>query len=101
MLKLLSGKTHKVVSAIAIIDTEKDKTLVSSDISEVTFRKISDSEISRYIETGEPMDKAGAYAIQGMAGIFITSICGCYSNIVGISLNRLCEMLKEFGVHIL
>lgn len=101
MLKLLSGKTHEVISAIAIIDTETDKTLIDSVVSKVSFKELSDSEISNYINTKEPMDKAGAYAIQGLASIFIPSICGCYTNIVGISTYKLSEMLKEFGINIL
>ena len=101
MLQLLSGKTHQVISAIAIVDSEEDKTLVDSVVSEVTFKPLSDSEINNYIETQEPMDKAGAYAIQGLAGIFIVSICGCYSNIVGISVYKLAQMLKQLGVIIL
>ena len=101
MLQLLSGKTHQVISAIAIVDSEEDKTLVDSVVSEVTFKPLSDSEINNYIETQEPMDKAGAYAIQGLTGIFIVSICGCYSNIVGISVYKLAQMLKQLGVIIL
>jgi len=101
MLKTLSGNTHKVVSAIAVIDTETGKTLKDSVISDVTFKKLSDEEINAYIETGEPMDKAGAYAIQGLGIMFVKSINGCYSNIVGISVFKLAEMLKEFGVKLL
>lgn len=98
MLKLLSGRTHQVISAIAVIDTQTGKVLSDSVKSDVTFRELSDSEIYSYIDTGEPMDKAGAYAIQGIASIFISSICGCYTNIVGISVYKLVEMLKEFGI---
>jgi len=98
MLRMLSGKTHQVVSAIAIIDTETHKTDIDSVSSDVTFRKINDTEIKKYISTGEPLDKAGAYAIQGVAGIFISKICGCYTNIVGISVYKTAEMLKKFGI---
>ena len=101
MLKMLSGNTHQVISAIAVIDTETGKALKDSVISDVTFKQLSDEEINAYIESGEPMDKAGAYAIQGLAGMFVKSINGCYSNIVGISVFRLAEMLKEFGVKLL
>jgi len=101
MLKLLSGKTHQVVSAIAVIDSGKNKTLTDAVTSKVTFRELSDEEIKNYIATGEPMDKAGAYGIQGLGSIFIKSICGCYTNIVGISTYKLAEMLKEFGIRIL
>ena len=100
MLKILSGKTHKVISAIAVIDTETGKTLKDFVSSDVNFKTLSDEEINAYIATREPMDKAGAYAIQGYAGMFVKSINGCYSNIVGISTYKLAEMLKEFGVKI-
>lgn len=101
MLKLLSGKTHQVVSAIAVIDTETGKILKDSVVSDVNFKKLDDAEIRAYIDTKEPADKAGAYAIQGFAGMFVKSINGCYSNIVGISVYKLAEMLKEFGVKLL
>lgn len=101
MLKLLSGKTHQVISAIAVIDTETDKIITDSVISDVTFREISDTEIKNYIATGEPMDKAGSYAIQSIASIFINSICGCYNNIVGISTYKLGEILRQLGISIL
>ncbi|OGI24558.1 MAG: septum formation protein Maf [Candidatus Melainabacteria bacterium RIFOXYA12_FULL_32_12] len=101
MLKMLSGTTHEVISAVAITDTETGKTLANSVTSKVTFKELSDSEINNYIATGEPMDKAGAYAIQGIASIFIKSISGCYTNIVGISTYKLVEMLKEFEIRIL
>jgi len=101
MLKKLEGKTHQVVSAIAIIDTETQKTLKDSVISDVVFRHVCDEEIKSYIKTEEPADKAGAYAIQGLAGMFVQSINGCYSNIVGISVFKTAQMLKEFGVKFL
>ncbi|MEI8389472.1 MAG: Maf family protein [bacterium] len=101
MLKMLSNNTHQVISAIAVIDTETGKTMKDSVISNVSFKELSDEEINAYIETGEPMDKAGAYAIQGLASMFVKSINGCYSNIVGISVFKLTEMLKEFGVKLL
>ena len=101
MLKMLSGNTHRVISSIALIDTETGKVLKDSVISEVTFKELSDREINAYIETGEPVDKAGAYAIQGYAGMFVKSINGCYSNIVGISTYKLARMLAELGVNVL
>lgn len=101
MLRLLSGRTHKVVSAIAVHDSETGKTKTASVTSEVEFRELTDREIRAYINTGEPFDKAGAYAIQGKAGTFVRAIKGCYSNIVGISVFKLAEMLKEFGIEVL
>jgi len=101
MLKLLNGRIHKVISAIVMYDTETKKTVKTSVTSEVVFREIAESEIWNYIKTGEPADKAGAYAIQGRAGIFVKEIKGCYSNIVGISVYKTAEMLKKFGVNLL
>lgn len=101
MLRLFSGRVHRVVSAIAVHDSETGKTTTTSVASEVEFRELSDREIRAYVATGEPFDKAGAYAIQGKAGIFVRSIKGCYSNIVGISVFKLAEMLKEFGIEVL
>jgi septum formation protein len=101
MLTLLSGKTHQVISAIAIVDTENNKTSTDSVTSDVTFRKLTDDEIYKYIETKEPADKAGAYAIQGYGAVFVSSISGCYSNIVGISLFKLAQMLKDFGIKVI
>ena len=98
MLKLLSNKTHQVISAIAVYDTETEKTVKTSVKSDVTFRKLDDEEIQNYVNSGEPMDKAGAYAIQGKAAIFVKSINGCYSNIVGISQYKTAEILKDFGI---
>lgn len=101
MLKMLSGKTHRVISAIAVYDTETEKTVKTSVKSDVTFRKLNDEEIQNYINTGEPMDKAGAYAIQGRASAFVKSINGCYTNIVGISVYKTTEILKDFGIRVL
>ena len=96
MIKKLSGKTHFVVTAIAIIDSETKKTRVSNTKTFVTFREIQDDEIQKYINTDEPYDKAGAYAAQGYASIFIEKIEGCFNNVVGISTFTLNKMLKEF-----
>lgn len=101
MLSLLSDNTHEVISAIAVVDTETGLHSCESVISKVKFRKITESEIDNYIKTGEPEDKAGAYAIQGYASVFVESIEGCYNNIVGISVFKLAQMLKKFGISIL
>ncbi len=101
MLRSLSGKTHDVISAIAVIDTYAEKTYVDSVISKVKFRNICDKEIESYVNTKEPMDKAGSYAIQGLASVFVESIEGCYDNIVGISSFKLAQMLKKSGIEIL
>lgn len=101
MLKLLSGRTHKVISAIAVYDNQTKKTVQDSVTSYVEFRELTDEEIWSYVNSGEPVDKAGAYAIQGKAAIFVKRINGCYSNIVGISVYKLSEILKEFEIKVL
>ncbi|MDP4143858.1 MAG: Maf-like protein [Bacillota bacterium] len=99
MLKLLSGNTHKVYSGIAIINTATSQVLTDYAVTEVKFSSISDEEIWNYIESGDPMDKAGAYGIQGKAAIFIEEIHGCYYNVVGLPLNKLYNMLDYKNIH--
>jgi len=97
MLKNLSGKTHKVITGFAIIDSSKEKTIVSHTVTYVTFRKITDSEINKYLEKADFMDKAGAYAIQEEGGVFVEQVKGDYLNVVGLP-SKVFEYLKEFGV---
>ena len=100
MISALSGKTHEVITAIAMLDTENNKQLIHSVTTKVTFRKISKDEIERYVSTKEPYDKAGAYAAQGIAAIFVEKIEGCFNNVVGISSFEVNKMLNELGYHI-
>ncbi len=96
MLSLLSGKTHFVHTGLYI--ALNGKALSHTESVRVTFRDLSRDEISAYVMTGEPMDKAGAYGIQGGAAAFVTRIEGDYSAVVGLPLCRLSVMLREFGV---
>ena len=95
ILKSLQGKKHLVYSGIVVINTARNLIKQESLATEVTFSEISDHEILEYIKTGEPLDKAGAYGIQGIGGIFVKEIKGCYYNVVGLPLNKLKFMLKE------
>lgn len=95
MLKSLQGKSHFVYSGVVVINTKTDITKEESLGTKVTFSEISDKEILEYIETGEPLDKAGSYGIQGKGGIFVERIEGCYYNVVGLPLNKLKSMLDE------
>ena len=97
MLKLLSGKTHEVYSGIALIQPKLDIIKNEAVCTKVKFSVLSDEEIIQYIKTKEPMDKAGAYGIQGYGGIFVEKIQGCYYNVMGLPLNKLNFMLKEMG----
>ena len=99
MLKLLSGRRHEVYTGVTVI--AHGRVLNEAECSAVYFRELDSEEIKKYIRTGEPMDKAGAYGIQGKAGVFVEKIEGDYYNIVGLPLCRLCKMLKELGVELI
>lgn len=98
MLKTLSGNTHQVYSGITIINTSNKKIMSEVVCTDVKFSKLTDEEINNYISTKEPMDKAGAYGIQGFGGVFVEEIKGCYYNVVGLPLNKLNKMLKEIYI---
>lgn len=101
MLKMLSGKTHKVITGVCMIDVISNKYLLQHDISHIKFRDISDNEIDAYIKTQEPFGKAGSYAVQGMSAIFVEKIEGSYTNIVGLPLYIIDNMLKQFDINVL
>ena len=99
MLQELSAQTHTVYTGVCVI--RGDSCLCEADRSLVHFRPISDGEIERYVDTGEPMDKAGAYAAQGKGAIFVRGIEGDFFNVMGLPLHLLDAMLKRQGVEIL
>ncbi|MBE0613669.1 MAG: septum formation inhibitor Maf [Burkholderiales bacterium] len=94
-LERLSGRTHEVLTAIAFKLGERMETELS--VTTVQFRVLGPAEIARYVASGEPMDKAGAYGIQGRAGAFITEIRGSYSGVMGLPLYETAQLLKRFG----
>jgi septum formation protein len=97
MLEKLSGRTHSVMTGVTLIrlpDVERREFI---ETTQVHFASISGDEIVKYLSSGEPFDRAGAYAIQGLAGRFIPRIDGCYFNVVGLPLARLCKELGELG----
>jgi len=98
MLRELSSKTHDVLTGLAVIEASTGKTKVDFVRTKVKFRKLSEWEISNYVVTSKPLDKAGAYAIQEKAGLFVEKIDGCYFNVVGLPIAKLAEMLREYGV---
>lgn len=100
MLKTLSGNTHQVYSGIALVDNCTGNVSTEFVCTDVKFSSLSDKIILKYIETGEPLDKAGAYGIQGYGGIFVEEIKGCYYNVVGLPLNRLNSMFRDMGVNL-
>jgi septum formation protein len=95
MLLLLSGRTHQVVTGVAVIGgwSSPAAVEVAAELTMVTMQTISPQEVSRYVSSGEPMDKAGAYAIQGYAGRWIPRIHGCYFNVVGLPLALVTSLL--------
>ncbi|HEY1254546.1 MAG TPA: Maf family protein, partial [Terracidiphilus sp.] len=93
MLRLLSGRTHRVITGVAVVSAEGSQ--AAAEVTTVCFRTLTNEEIAAYIATGEPMDKAGAYAIQGRAARWIPRIEGCYFNVVGLPIARVCAMLEE------
>ena len=99
MLRALSGESHEVYTGVAVL--RGDTLLTESERSAVHFRPLTEGEISAYIATGEPMDKAGAYGIQGRASLFVRGIEGDYFNVVGLPLCRLGLMLNRLGVSLL
>lgn len=101
MLKSLEGKTHSVLTGVALVEAPEGKYMVSHEVTEVRFRHLTDKEIKSYIDSGEPMDKAGAYGIQGKGALFVEGIVGCYFNVVGLPVSRLSLMMRDFGIEIL
>ncbi len=97
MLARLAGRTHHVLTGICAIRLPDQSMRSVVESTAVTFGSLAPAEIAEYVASGEPMDKAGAYAIQGRAGRSITRIEGCYFNVVGLPLARLCMLLKELG----
>jgi len=96
MLRMLSGREHQVITGVCLV--EDGQSSVASETTRVTFSEITEKEIGDYIATGEPMDKAGAYAIQGIASRWIPRIKGDYSNVVGLPVALVHKMLRERGL---
>lgn len=97
MLRLLSGREHQVITGVAVVDAATGRARSDGVATSVRFAPLSEEAIARYVATGEPLDKAGAYAIQGFGALLIEGLCGCYYNVVGLPLRRLAELLGEFG----
>lgn len=98
MLTRLSGRTHQVVSAVSLVSAAREMQAVS--VSEVTFADLSAAEVETYVASGEPRGKAGAYAIQGMAQVFVSRLSGSYSGVMGLPLFETARLLRDFGIDI-
>lgn len=101
MLRSIQGGSHEVYTGVTLLDREegKERQKTFHVMTEVVFYPMSEEEIQRYVDTKEPMDKAGAYGIQGKAGIFVKEIHGDYNNVVGLPVARLYQELKEMGIN--
>ncbi len=97
MLRLLSGKTHRVITGVALWRGRDGSLISGRSVTKVTFRDLGAREIREYVATGEPLDVAGAYAIQGRGGIFVPRIAGSWSNVVGLPLDLVDRLLKRGG----
>ena len=95
MLRMLSARTHQVYTGLALRDANGDRTLLN--VSDVSFRALDDAEIRAYWASGEPADKAGGYAVQGRAALFIDRIAGSYSGIMGLPLYETGRLLESVG----
>lgn len=98
MLRLLSGRTHRVMTAFVLLDSNGQTYTSQVVTSQVTFKVLADTQIQDYLATGEPVDKAGAYAVQGLGRTFIERVEGSYNNVVGLPLDEVLAVLRDVGL---
>ena len=101
MLEAISGKPHLVITGFCVIGSDTGKTISGSAETIVFVKKLTPKEIDAYVKSGEPLDKAGAYAIQGLGAVIVERIEGDYFNVIGLPLSALAEALQEFGIKVL
>jgi septum formation protein len=101
MLSALNGREHQVITGIALLDAANGKVRIGHEVTVVRFSHLQPEEIEAYINSEEPFDKAGSYAVQGKGALMVEGIEGCYTNVVGLPLRKLYMMLKEFDLHVL
>ncbi len=101
MLTMLSGRMHRVITGLALMDAASGKTMARTAVTRVWFRDLAPETIESYVATGEPLDKAGAYGIQGRGALLVDRIDGCYFNVVGLPLALLADLLGDAGVKII
>lgn len=101
MLSALSGQTHSVVTGFTLLDTASQKRVSGSVETRVSFKRLSREEIEAYVASKEPLDKAGAYAIQGLGAVLVRKIEGDYFNVMGLPLSAVADAMKKFGIRIL
>ncbi len=98
MLRLLSGRTHRVMTAFALVDGEGEVRVHRCCESRVTFRPLKEEEIAVYVASGEPLDKAGGYAVQGLGAALVERVEGSYTNVVGLPVEEVLGVLRELGI---
>ncbi|MBN2984852.1 Maf family protein [Cohnella algarum] len=98
MLRRLSGRTHEVFTGVTCLEPDCGRSATSHRVTRVRMKELSSDQIRRYAETGEPMDKAGAYGIQGIGSLLVEGIEGCYFNVVGLPVSLVADMLEPFGL---
>lgn len=98
MLKKLSGRTHRVITGFCLLNTEDNRVIKRAVTTKVKMKRITAAELKGYLSSGEPFDKAGAYAVQGVGAFLIESVQGSYSNVVGLPLAEVSEAFKELGI---
>jgi septum formation protein len=100
MLRSLRGRNHDVITGVAIVDAATGRGEQSAVVTTLLMRDVTDAEIAAYVATGEPLDKAGSYAVQGKGGSLVATVEGCYTNVVGLPLCETAALLRRFGVAI-
>jgi septum formation protein len=98
MLRRLRGREHEVITGVAVVDARTGRTRATAVVSRVRMADYAEADIEAYVATGEPLDKAGAYAIQGRGGGLVAGLQGSYSNVVGLPLEETAGLLAAFGV---
>lgn len=101
MLMRMSGRHHRVFTGVCLINAKTGQQYKDHEISSVYFRSLDSAEVRAYAKTEEPMDKAGAYALQGAASVFVDKVDGCYSNIIGLPMPLTVKMLRDAGLKVL
>jgi len=101
MLQRLSGGSHQVITGVCIIDMAGNLELLGTETTKVYFRQLTELEITRYVDSGEPLDKAGGYGIQGLGALMVSRVEGCFYNVVGLPLAKLQTMFQCLGISLL
>jgi len=100
MLRRLSGNTHQVVTGLALCDMATGREAVGAETTDVTFRPLDDAEITRFVDIVNPLDRAGAYTVDGPGSLLVARYDGCYQNVLGLPIVRLDKLLRGLGVHL-